>query len=131
MSQNSRFRVDDLLDNDPTSGGKEEAQREQPLGEQYGSHGNVRNLCIVWEDGRRLFLNYAYLVSAEYRPSERTIALSFTTHEVVLKGIFLDSLYDALMGQFVRVVTCLDARYNGTAEKDQPRVNSVDAIKLI
>lgn len=130
MSQDSRFRFDDILDNDPASSNNEAKEDGQGPHERYPGHGNVRNLGFVWEDGRRLFLNYAYLVSAEYNPSGRIMLLSFTTHEVTIKGIFLDSLYAALMGQITRLIVCQDARYNSTADKGEPRVNAIEVIKL-
>lgn len=130
MSQDSRFRFDDILDNDPASSNNEAKEDGQGLHERYPAHGNVRYLGFVWEDGRRLFLNYAYLVSGEYNPSERTILLGFTSHEARIKGIFLDGLYEALMAQITRLIVCQDARYNSTADKGEPRVNAIEVIKL-
>lgn len=130
MSQEHRFRYDELLDNDLTQASGDGGGDALLSEANYPSHGHVRNLGFVWEDSRRLFLNYAYLVSAEYLPSERTIRLAFTTHDVTLKGIFLDDLYEALMSQVPRLIVCEDARYNATAEKGQMRVNSIDVVKL-
>lgn len=130
MSQTSRFRIDELLDNDPTPAQPDAASTSQTLGEHYATPGYGRNLCFVWEDGRRMFLGYAYLVSCEYAPSERTIKLVFTTHQVTLKGLYLDNMYEGLMSQMVRIIGCEDPRYNATANKDHPRVNSIEIVKI-
>ncbi len=44
--------------------------------ENYATPSQVRNLCFVQPDGKRLFLNYAYLVSGEYSPETNTIVLT-------------------------------------------------------
>jgi len=78
----------------------------------------VRNLCFAWPDGRKLFLNYAYLVSGEFVTDgeTNTIKLAFTSHLVTLKGYGLEELYIALIEQIPRIIEEEDARYRDTSE---------------
>ena len=48
----------------------------------------VRNICFVWEDGRKAFFNYAYLVSVDLLVSGSTnvFLLSFGSYTVRSKG---------------------------------------------
>lgn len=128
MSQDSRFKFDRMLDNDPTELDNENGKK-QADNTQYPSIGHTRNLGFVWLDGQRLFLNYSYLVSGEYKPKESIITLSFTSHEVTLKGVLMEGLFDELMGHIPRLIICQDARYNSILEKGQTAVNEIKVIK--
>lgn len=92
---------------------------------KYPTAGNTRNLCFVWPDGKRMFINYAYLVSGEYRPAEGSIVLIFTSHTVTLKGTTLEPLFEDLMGQVTRQVVCMDSRYTETTDEDQVVVTEI------
>lgn len=94
----------------------DKSSNEKSEDEGYGAAGTVRNLCFVLEGGRRLFLNYAYLISGDYTPDESAIVLSYTTHTVTLKGHNLDALYDALMLQLPKTIAALGKRYEATEE---------------
>lgn len=123
MSQDSRFKFDRMLDNDPT---QPEAVQ---TGENYAAIGHARNICFVLADGRKLFLNYSYLVSGEYTPAEGKIVLTFTSHAVSLRGILLETLFDAVMSHIPRIIAWKDARYNAVAEKGQAVVNDIKIEK--
>jgi len=125
MSQDFRNRYQQMRDSDPTAPADKPGNTDhEPESGQYGSQSNVRNLCLVWPEGRRLFLNYSYLVSAEYLPDENMITVTFTTHTVLLKGIRLKELFDDLMSHLSRLIICAEARYNPLAG-DGPVVNDI------
>lgn len=93
--------------------------------EQYASQSHTRNLCMSWPDGRRIFLNYSYLVAAEYLPPENSIALSFTTHTVKIKGLRLEALFVELMDHLPRIITCTEERYKVLADENAPSVQEI------
>lgn len=77
----------------------------------YETAGNARNLCFVLEDGKRVFLNYAYLTSGEYDPEKSEIKLTYSTHIVTLQGFGLDKMLEKIMVQMPRIVSVTDPRY--------------------
>lgn len=91
--------------------------------EAYGEQSHVRNLCFVWTDGKKLFLNYAYLVSAAYEPD--AITLAFTTHTLTLTGLRLEKLFDELMDHLPRIIICTDDRYAVIAGDSAPVVKDI------
>jgi hypothetical protein len=117
MSRDFKLRFDEMKQNDPTQNGGEFSE-----GKQFYDDSNVRNLCFVWPDNRKVFFNYAYLVSSDYLPEDGSITLAFTTHSITLKGAMLDSLYEALLSHLPRKIICVDARYAQTVESDKPIV---------
>lgn len=127
MSQSFKFKFDQMREGDPThNSGADDGTDAQS--EAYYGQGNTRNLCFAWLDGRRVFLNYAYLVSCDYLPDENTITLTWTTHTVTIKGFSLHILFDELMLHLPRQIVCTDPRYNATAEKGKPIVNEIHII---
>jgi len=124
MSQSFKFRYDEMRENNPASPNSPKNERiEDDL--LYPSGGGIRNVCFVFLDGKRLFLNYAYLVSGEYNPDESMILLAFTTHTVLLKGFRLENLFEQFMQQLNRVVACIDERYNHLQGETSPVVNHI------
>ncbi len=124
MSQSFKFRYDEMRENNP--GESQPQTHDASDGDMfYPSGGGVRNVCFVLLDGKRLFLNYAYLVSGEYNPDESLILLAFTTHGILLKGIRLQTLYEQFMQQLNRVVACVDERYNHLQGETAPVVNHI------
>lgn len=91
----------------------------------YEQGGHARNVCFALLDGRKMFLNYAYLVSGEYLPQQNRIVLAFTSHAVTLIGLWLDDLYYAFMYHLAKHVRCVDARYNATANDGESIVNEI------
>lgn len=104
-------------------------QQATPVPDVNATHylvpGNVRPICFAWQDGERLILNYAYLVSVHFLPDDNCMTLSFTTHKMVLKGLRLDILFIGLMDQLPRIITCTDERYAALADQDDPVVTSM------
>ncbi len=110
MNQGFKLRYDQLRENDPT-GPKQE--NGAGVNELYPHPGHVRNLCLIWPDGRRAFLNYAYLVAGEYEPNteKNLIKLSFSSHIVSLHGYSLETLFMALLDHLPRIIMATDPRY--------------------
>ena len=130
MNQGFKFKFNEMREGNPAqSDGQEENKPGHPS-DVYPAAGHNRNLCFAWPDGKRKFLNYAYLVSADYSPDEDKIDLEFTTHAVVLKGLRLSTLYDALMEQLPKFICCMEARYNDAADADLPLVNEINIINM-
>lgn len=90
----------------------QDGNEDDNIPENYKVASSVRNLCLIWQDGRKKFFNYAYLVSADYVPEKGLIQLSFTTSNIILKGIRLNSLYDKLLFHIPIKITCTLERYN-------------------
>ncbi len=114
--------------NKPKTDETKEAERlagEKEI-ELYPTGGQTRNLCFVQLDGKRMFLNYAYLISGEYVPEENTITLAYTTHTVMLKGHRLESLYESLMEHQVQRISCTDKRYLATKEDGESVVTEIE-----
>lgn len=124
MSQKYKLKFDELWENDPTQ--KETGEESK---QSFPSVSHARNLCIVWEDGRRVFLNYAYLINGELLPEESMIKLLFTTHTVQIKGINLELLYEEFTGHLIKQISCTDERYNAMIENDETVVNEIMVTK--
>ena len=124
MNQGFKLRFDQLRDNDPT--GPADGS-DMLLVEQYPTNGNTRNVCLVWPDGRRAFLNYAYLVAGEYEPNGETnvIRLGFSSHNVTLQGYSLEPLFMALLDHLPRIITAIDPRYVLDEDRESSVVISI------
>lgn len=79
----------------------------------HGADSSVRNLCFVWEDGRKAFFNYAYLVAGDLTIQDgiNALVLSFGSYTVLLKGYNLASLFDALLEHSPKIITAVNPRY--------------------
>ncbi|MCR8561043.1 hypothetical protein KXD93_25525 [Mucilaginibacter sp. BJC16-A38] len=123
MSQNFKLKFDEMRESKPT-GETESAQ--SGIHESFSNPGNVRNLCFVWPDGRMKFLNYAYLISAEYRPNDGTIVMVYTTDTVMMVGSGLRELFLKFLSHLPMKVECADPRYNLTDEHDSCIINDIN-----
>lgn len=128
MSQGFKLKFDEMRDNDPSGSSMPRSKTSE---EFYSEESHARNICFVWLDGKRMFLNYSYLVSGEYEPDENTIALTFTSQTLVLKGINLEGLFYNIMHHLTKQITCADARYNEIKEDDKFVVNEIQIGKRI
>ena len=110
MSHGFKLRFDEMREGDPTNSDSTKQDENELF---YQSSGHARNVCFVWSNEKRLFLNYAYLVSGEFNPNEEKnlITLTFSSHTVLLHGYNLESLYRALMEQIPRLIFEVDSRY--------------------
>jgi len=125
MSQSFKLKFDQMRNSNPTKPGAETSGAEKVYDEFYPDSGNSRNLCFVWADGRRTFINYSYLISAELIPEENCIVLVFTSQTLVLKGVNLEPLFYELMHQSIKQITCTDERYNVVNEDGRFAVNDI------
>src|ERR1700743_1850013 len=91
----------------------------------YAAAGPTRNLCFVQLDGKRMFLNYAYLIAGEFAPEDNIIMLTYTTHIVTLNGRNLESLYESLMSQLPKQIACIDKRYLPTRNETESTVLNI------
>jgi hypothetical protein len=126
MNQSFSERFAQMRENALTGGEPQDSSIGSISGDtKYPTAGNTRNLCFVWPDGKRMFINYAYLVSGQYSPAEGSIVLVFTTHTITLKGTTLEPLFEDLMGQVTRQVVCMDQRYSETFDDGQVIVSEI------
>jgi hypothetical protein len=102
MSQDFKFNF---------KGGEEKSQSTENDNNLYSQPGNVRNLCFEWPDGRKKFLNYAYLISGEYSPLENVIVLTFTTEQISLQGVNLAKLFNEILRHQTAHIRCEEQRY--------------------
>lgn len=110
MSHGFKLRFDEMLESDPTN---IESAKQDEKELFYQSSGHARNVCFVWSNEKRLFLNYAFLVSGEFNPNEEKnlITLTFSSHTVSLYGYNLETLFTALMEHLPRIIFEVDSRY--------------------
>jgi hypothetical protein len=123
MNPDFKLKLDQMLQSDPT---KEDTNPGTHDNRFFTPYEHVRNLCFVWPDGRKKFLNYSFLVSAQYSPSESTIKLVFTTETVLLKGIRLEALFQHLQDHTIKQVSSIDYRYNAIHENEDIIVNEIE-----
>ena len=134
MSQNRKFRLryDELRDGNPAKISDKNSDEDIESSSQnenkfYDRPGNVRHLHFVWLDGRRMFLNYAYLVSGELNVTEdaNMISLCFTSHTVILKGYDLEKLFSKLGDQTSMMIAQVDPRYVDTLNEKSITVTEI------
>ncbi len=128
MSQGFKSRFDQMLANSDQMAGND--SKPEVSCSSYSTVGHARFVCFGMPDGRRLFLNYSYLVSGEYNPEDDTIQLVFSSHLVVLIGTRLESLYFSLMHQTAMLVVCFEPRYKVLEESDKPVIQSIAVVKF-
>ncbi len=121
MNLSFKSKYDQMREGDPTS--NENSSSVADNNYTYGS--NVRNVCFVPKTGKMTFLNYSYLVSAEYNGEQNTITLGFTSHTVTLTGIHLEKMFLEFMQQLPRLIEAKDERYNSLEEIEKPIVNKI------
>jgi hypothetical protein len=130
MNQIFKLKYDEMKEGNPAHEEPSSEYRSKAYEEFYPEESHTRNVCFVWLDGKRIFMNYSYLVSGEYSPETNTITLSFTTHAFILKGVNLESLFYDIMHQLSKQITCVDARYNLIGEGEKPVVNEISIKNL-
>ncbi len=132
MSQSFRERFNQPMSNDITGNEQENAKvrANAPDIEFYDQYSGIRNVCFTHLDGSRIFLNYNYLVSGEYNPEQSQIVLGFTTHQITLKGVNLEKLFEELMFHSVKVIGTRDQRYNHLVGEDAVVVNNI-VVKVL
>jgi hypothetical protein len=111
MNREFKLRYDQMREGDPAKT-EETAQPNTDSG-LYHAPGHARNLCLVWPDGKRFFLNYAYLIAGELNldGEKNVILLHFSSHTVTLAGYGLGALFRELLDHLPRIIFAVDERY--------------------
>lgn len=124
MSQGFRLKYDQMREGNPT---KEESTESgsRTFDESYPEASHARCICFAWQDGKRMFLNYSFLVSGEYFPEENSITLIFTSQTLTMKGVNMEGLFYSIMHQLTKQITCTDVRYNLIGEGEKFSVNEI------
>jgi len=125
MSQDFKLRFDEMRQSNPAKKDNPSLNNDDT---HFDSYGHVRNLCLIWPDNKKIFFNYAYLVSGEYLPDEGQIVLAFTTHTVVIKGSSLEGLYEELLSHLPRKIICVGERYKSSVGNGKPVIDSIEII---
>ncbi|MFN8343989.1 MAG: hypothetical protein U0X91_03240 [Spirosomataceae bacterium] len=118
MNREFKLRFDQMRENDlsPTAG--EEA---------FLPPSSIRNVCLGWPNGRRMFLNYAYLTAGEFIPEGETnqIILYFSTCSVTLRGYTLQGLFRDLLNHNTTDILITEERYLSHGKEGQPVVMEI------
>lgn len=110
MNPNFKLRFDQMKESNPA-----ENSDEKETGVTFNEYALARplNLCLVWPDGKRFFLNYSYLVAGELNldGEKNVIILYFSSHVIKLLGYGLEALFGELMDHLPRIIFSIDERY--------------------
>ena len=111
MNREFKLRYDQMREGDPAK--TEETAQPSPDSGLYHVPGHARNLCLVWPDGKRFFLNYAYLIAGELNldGEKNVILLHFSSHTVTLAGYGLETLFRELLDHLPKIIFAIDDRY--------------------
>lgn len=118
------MKFDEWRENDPTV-----SKGEDNAGVSYPAPSQARNLGFAWPDGRKMFLNYSYLVAGECAAGNGEMVLTFTTHFATIQGFRLDILFAELMEHRPKMITCIEERYNNLQEEGHPVINEIVVIQ--
>jgi len=116
MSQDFKFNF---------KGGEEKSQSNENNNSHYSQPGNVRNLCFEWPDGRKKFLNYAYLISGEYNYEDQTINLIFSTESILISGSNLGPIFESIFQHMPKILKCTSDRYSSLSTEESV-INSIN-----
>lgn len=125
MNPSFKLKYDQMRGNDPTGDKPQPAEHSHEIDEFYKEPSDTRNIAFVWPDGRRLCLNYGFLVAVEYAVPEHTIIMTFTSHVVTLTGVNLIGLFYDLMQRLPRQIVEMDRRYNIIGDNEKANVNEI------
>ncbi|MBB6001457.1 hypothetical protein [Arcicella rosea] len=113
MSQDYKLRYDQIREGDPTKTNAPAPSKKDESMEVYQTPSHARNLCLVWLDSKRMFFNYAYLISGEYSANgeKNVILLHFASYTVQLQGYGLESIFMSILDHSPKIITMTDERY--------------------
>lgn len=123
MNQNFKDRLNEMRNENPNKGGNDDTHYKT-----FESAGHVRNLCLTWPDGKRKFMNYAYLVTGEYSPEDGRILLVFTSETIVLVGIRLNLLFNDLLSHLPLDIMMIEQRYSSTVNNNEFAVHQIEVV---
>ncbi len=114
MNREFKLRFDQMREGNPSKA-EEEGADENLL----PPSAPARSLCLVWPNGRRFFLSYAYLMAGELHLSreKNEIMLYFSSHTVTLRGYGLETLFTELLDQLPTMVVAMEERYSSATDK--------------
>jgi len=92
---------------------------------EYSGHEYIRNLYLVWPEGKRVFFAYNRLDSGYINEDQTSLRLMFGSDIVELTGIKLLPLLNSISTHKRKYVYCDDARYNHLNDDDEPIVNDI------
>jgi hypothetical protein len=127
MSQRFKLKYEDI--NAQDADGDNANTASGTYDHSYKSETRVRNLCFVFQDGKKTFLNYGYLVKVDFYPDNDTIIMIFTSDKIRLKGVNMDTLFYDLLDHIPRQIVATDPRYNLIGEDQKPVINEIEIIK--
>lgn len=119
MGQDRKSTFDRMRENDVSD------KQEYGQAENYPAGSHSRNVLFVLPDGNEKFLNYGFLICADYNKGDDSIVLEFTTHTVTIKGSNLSVLYRELFEHIPKIIACTDERYNGLEDESSSIINSI------
>lgn len=125
MNREFNLKYDQIRENQQSKQQDEPTTMTGSSNALYSEAGYARNICFVSKDGKRLFLNYSYLINCAYDGPANTILLSFTSHTITLKGISLEVIFYQLMHQQLKQIVCENERYNTITNEDRSVVNEI------
>ena len=102
-------------------------ENEDKATDHYPAPSNTRNIIFEWSDGRKLFLNYAFLISCELSKDNDRLILSFTNCTINIDGVKLQLLFEQLISQMVRVIKETNSRY-AQLESDQAVIKAISMV---
>jgi len=114
MNQKFNFKLDELLQGNPSK-----VDENYSCYKKFETQGNIRNLVLIWPDGKEKNCNYAYLVTTEYLPEEGKITLFFTSETIVITGVNLTELHHDLRYQLLEEIIAIDKRYATTLPNNE------------
>lgn len=128
MNREFKLRYDQMREGDPAK--TEESAPPTADSGLYHAPGHARNLCLVWPDGKRFFLNYAYLIAGELNldGEKNVILLHFSSYTVTLAGYGLEMLFRELLDHLPKIIFALDERY---VTQDSSDVKAMTVTKIL
>ena len=123
MSQDYKNFYQQMKDNAAETSNESEAKAT----DHYPTPSNTRNIIFEWADGRKLFLNYAFLISGELSKENDRMILTFTNCTINVDGIKLQVLFEQLNSQLVRVIKETNSRYT-QLESEQAVIKTISMV---
>ncbi|QDK82619.1 hypothetical protein EXU85_30030 [Spirosoma sp. KCTC 42546] len=127
MHQVQNFRTNFAQDEIVDTATDKPVDAQVDRAELYDTDSSVRNVCFVWENGRKAFFNYAYLVSVDLVITEtlNEMLLYFSGQIVTLKGYHLGSLFDLLLNHIPKTITATNPRYHTNGQTTDTIVTDI------
>lgn len=126
MSQEFNLRYNDIQPDSKADDNTQPKQSECVT--YYETEGHARNVCFVLENGDRIFLNYAYLISGEYEHENGMVKLTFTTHFVSIFGSNLLDLCWSISCNLPMQIQMDDHRYKLLSTSNSLKISRIEVV---